>query len=259
MEQLTGKIVLRSLTGKRQTTCFASPLPMKNNGELYRGIVPSFVKTEHKEQFPYIPDETTRIALDDGTTFDPENETDKVTISWLLSPQDKSKTHPYVVWNKEDARSKPSARFYVENKEAEADKTVSRKKRIIQAQNLIASELTEGQKINLAKATGLSSADKYSKNQLEEYLFNYAESSPDLIIRLSSKESSTDLTLSGFVSDLIKHKIIGRRGRGAYKFGNGEDAIVLGLDNEAIIKFLKDSKNKETLESLKLTLDQETK
>lgn len=251
----TSTITLRHKEGLK-TEVFASPVELKSNGQLYRGFIPTFIPKGEEDKYAMIPSYDTRVSIKDGTVLDPTDPFDAITIGWLLSPHDPKKTHPYVALKSEDINSKPTAMFFVENKEKASAMKVSRERKVSKLKTQIFDYSNE-QKIKLAKALGNQNAEHYSVSSLEEYLINQVELYTDRIELLIANESQ--INKLAFVRDLIKFKVIEKRKAGSsYVFGDVEP-IAVGLDEELVADFLSKPENKEIFDSIKLVLQEKKK
>lgn len=261
-------VVLRNAWGKRgqHTTIQPQKDRMGRYPECVRQVDPTTGKMIYldadkklsQEDFNALIPENHDIVISDGTVFDLNNpyrrnewECIKNCRAIAESRDAVDENGNFLIDGTPDSRMYDSygmtarygaAEYYVERPGLEAKKKLTRKKLILQAQNYISND-TKGYDgwLRMAKVLGRNMSNQPAAD-VEEFLFSVAEKTPEKIIDLYT---GGDLGLR-FLLITAKEKGIIKKTQGVYFYGE----VPLGGSDDAIIDWMKTSKNKQTLDIL---------
>lgn len=254
-------IVLRSVYGKVGMKYFIQPCKDPKTGRLPDCVKPVtstgdlIITDAERNSGRFFVKETDTISVEDGTTFDLKDQYDKAR--WeaikncpLIAPERFAKDAQgnYLIdgtvgWKSERPRY-GVAELYVDRPGYEAQKRISRKKLIHNAASYIINDPrgSEGQRL-IARLLG-----KHMTNipdaDVEDYLLQVAEKSPEKIINLYVGD---DLSLRLLFCEATDKRVIYRK-QGLYMFS---DNVILGASDDAVITWMKEAKNKKTLELIR--------
>lgn len=260
---LSNKIVLRSVRGKVGNKVLIQPCKDPQTGK-YADCVKRVdsnndmilsEKERNDENRIYFVKETDVFTVVDGTTFDLDDVRDR--FIWeaikncpLIAPDyyAKDKNGNSLIngtpgWNSKAPRF-GVAELYVERPGVEANRRVSRKKLIHDAQSYIYDD-ERGAEGRVLKARLLGHRmDHMPDADVTDYLIQVAEKDPDKIINLYTGGDTSVRLL--FIEARDKHVILYKN-----KLYTYADNVVLGASDEAVILFLKDPKNANVLKLIK--------
>lgn len=207
--------------------------------------------------------EDEQIVVYDGIVFDLNKERqaaewEAIKNCFLIAPDRYAKDEQgnYLIDGSTDINSRGNygqasrygkAELYIERPGMEAKKRLTARKLRLQAQNFIMSDESgyEGW-LRMARVLGRNMSNQPAAD-VEEFLFSVAESTPEKIIELYT---GGDIQLRLLFSTAKEKKVITKRGN-VYYFGTGDQNIVLGGSEEAVIDWMKNSKNAKALELIR--------
>lgn len=159
----------------------------------------------------------------------------------LFAPSRDARDEDGVLLIDGDAKKYGTAELFVDVPGEESERSVSRKKLIIQAMNLVEQDSIEGR---LTKCKLLGKNMRYApSSDVEDYLYQIAEKSPARIIDLYT---NGDTALRLLLIE-AKEKNIIRKKNGVFMYGES----VLGMTDDAVINFFKIASNKTIFEEIK--------
>lgn len=140
-----------------------------------------------------------------------------------------------------DAKKYGTAELYVDVPGEESERSVSRKKLIIQAMTLVEKDSVEGR---LTKCKLLGKNMRYAPaTDVEDYLYQIAEKEPSRIIDLYT---NGDTALRLLLIEARERGIIKKK-NGVFMYGES----VLGMTDDAVINFFKIASNQTVFEEIK--------
>lgn len=256
-------IVLRNVWGKSGQKCLIQP--QKNS----KGIYPDCVRKvdangdmilKPGDNPDYLIPENEVFVIQDGTTFnldDPYQEAQWKAIEncFLIAPSRfaKAPNGDYLIDGTVDSVSNSSygqksrygkAELYIERPGLESQRKLSRTKLELQATNYIYDYGYEDW-LTFAKVLG-HNMDNQPAPDVEYFLVSVAKNTPEKIIDICT---GGDLAHRVLFIDAKKKGIIRKR-NGVYVFGE-DNNLILGASEEAVIEWMKQTKNKKTLELIK--------
>jgi hypothetical protein len=193
----------------------------------------------------YIPEDLD-IVITDGTTFnlaDPlqYNKWMAIKDHDLFAPARDARDKDGVLLIDGDAKKYGTAELYVDVPGEESERSVNRKKLIIQAWNLIEKDSVEGR---LTKCKLLGKNMRYAPaSDVEDYLYQIADKTPSKIIDLYT---NGDTALRLLLIE-AKDKNIIKKKNGVFMYGES----VLGMTDDAVINFFKIASNNTVFEEIK--------
>lgn len=254
-------VVLRSVYGKVGIKYYIQPCKDPKTGRLPECVKPVnaagdlILTDDERNSKQYFIKETDTLVVEDGTTFNLNDEVDK--CKWeaikhcvLIAPERYAKDDQgnYLIdgtvgWTSQRPRY-GVAELYVDRPGYEAQKRVSKKKKIHNASTFILDDPrgNEG-RLLIAKLLGKHMSHVHSSD-VEDYLLSIAEKDPDKIIALYTG-NDTSLRLL-FIEAKDKRVIYLKQGLYLYA-----DNVVLGATDDAVISWMKDAKNRKTLELIR--------
>lgn len=206
--------------------------------------------------------EDEQIVVHDGTVFDLNNERqaaewEAIKNCFLIAPDRYAKDEKgnYLIDGSTDVNSINNfgrasrygkAELYIERPGMEAKKRLTARKLRLQAQNFIVQDEGgyEGW-LRMARVLGRNMTNQPAAD-VEEFLFSVAEKTPEKIIELYT---GGDIQLRLLFSTAKEKKII-RKNKNIYYYGDDQQRI-LGASEEAVIDWMKDSKNAKVLELIR--------
>lgn len=245
------KIVFRALNPKTQQPVRLCPLPsLSNGGKHYTGQGSTGfyenLSQHEKDDMAYVITPETYVQIHDGKVLNLENPIDNDNWKWMQK-------HPYVVMDRRKATSSRDARFYIENKEAEAKELISKDKLITDAKTAMYNASSEMLNV-VAKAFGHPSPEGFSSEEIYRFLIDIIQDTPQAVIDSFSPEKRAETNVRSLFTDLQRYKII-IKSRGSYYFG-GEHGIHLGRSEEELVDFLLDDDNKSTVDAMTAQLNE---
>lgn len=193
----------------------------------------------------FIPEDLD-IVVTDGTTFnlaDPLQYNTWMAIKDhdLFAPSRDARNDEGVLLIDGDAKKYGTAELYVDVPGEESERSVSRKKLIIKAMNLVESDSVENR---LTKCKLLGKNMRYAPaSDVEDYLYQVCEKDPNKIIDLYT---NGDTALRLLLIEAREKNII-RKKNGVFVYGES----VLGMTDDAVINFFKIASNKTIFEEIK--------
>ena len=206
--------------------------------------------------------EDEQIIVHDGTVFDLNNEHqaaqwEAIKECFLIAPDRYAKDTQgnYLIDGSTDINSQNNfgqasrygkAELYIERPGMEAKKRLTARKLRLQAQNFIVND--DGGYdgwLRIARVLGRNMTNLPAAD-VEEFLFSVAEKTPEKIIELYT---GGDIQLRLLFSTAKEKKVIKKR-NSIYYYGTDQQ-VVLGGSEEAVIDWMKDSKNAKMLELIR--------
>jgi hypothetical protein len=208
------------------------------------------LEKESRGEAAYIK-ETEVFVIEDGKTFDLNDIYDNAI--WeaikncdMIAPDRFAKNDKgeYLIDGTIDPKSKRPrygmAELYVDRPGFEAQRRVSRRKLIVEASNYIMND-ERGYEGRLLVAKVLGRDMKNQPNaDVEDYLLSIAEKTPEKIINCYT---GGDMQLRMLFIDAKENGVIVKK-NGLYLYG---DNVTLGATDNAVIEWMKTSKNQKTL------------
>lgn len=193
----------------------------------------------------FIPEDLD-VVVTDGTTFnlaDPLQYNTWMAIKDhdLFAPSRDARDSEGVRLIDGDAKKYGIAELYVDVPGEESERSVSRKKLVIQAMTLVEKDSVDGR---LTKCKLLGKNMKYAPStDVEDYLYQIAEKEPNRIIDLYTNGDTALRLLLVEAKDkgIIKNK------NGVFMYGDS----VLGMTDDAVINFFKIASNKSVFDEIK--------
>lgn len=193
----------------------------------------------------FIPEDLD-VIVTDGTTFnlaDPLQYNTWMAIKDhdLFAPSRDARDSEGVLLIDGDAKKYGTAELYVDVPGEESERSVSRKKLIIQAMTLVEKDSVEGR---LTKCKLLGKNMRYAPaTDVEDYLYQIAEKEPNRIIDLYT---NGDTALRLLLIEARERGIIKKK-NGVFMYGES----VLGMTDDAVINFFKIASNQTVFEEIK--------
>lgn len=250
-------ITLRGPYGKVKSVWF-NPVKDKN------GMYPSFVREVRRnangesemilsekdlndpERAGFIPADM-EILVEDGTTFDLDNLLERhkweaIKNSELIVEERGARDEKGNLIIDGDKNRYGRAEFWVEKPGVESARRIERIKLITKANNFIEKDSAEGRavKVKLLGKRMYNAPD----SDIQDYLYQKAETNPNMIIDLYTGQDQQLRLL--FIEATDKNII--RKVSGIFMYGD----VRLGVNDEAVIFFLKDPANKQILDEIKI-------
>lgn len=257
---ITNTITLRSVWGKVGQTYFIQPQRGSNgrypdcvkrvdsNGDII--LTQEELAKESKGLAAYIKEDTV-FKITDGKTYNLDDIYDKaeweaIKNSELIAEDRyaKDSNGNYLIDGTTDSEKGHtrygSAELYVDRPGLDAQRRVTRRQQIVNASNYIINDERgyEG-RVSVAKVLGRN-MNNMPNADVEDYLLSIAEKTPQKIIDCYT---GGDMKLRIFFVDAREEKVIIKK-QGLYMFG---ETTVLGATEEAVIEWMKDSKNAKIL------------
>ena len=265
---LSNIIVLRSVWGKANQNYVLQPqrdkygqLPKCVRRVNAQGDMILSEKDKEGSLEGLIPEDE-QIVVHDGTVFDLNNERqaaewEAIKNCFLIAPDRYAKDDKgnYLIDGSTDANSINNfgrasrygkAELHIERPGMEAKKRLTARKLRLQAQNFIVQDESgyEGW-LRMARVLGRNMSNQPAAD-VEEFLFSVADKTPEKIIELYT---GGDIQLRLLFSTAKEKKVI-RKNKNIYYYGNDQQKI-LGASEEAVIDWMKDSKNAKVLELIR--------
>ena len=254
-------IILRSVFGKVGQKYFIQPCKNPKTGQYpdfvkrVNGMGDMILTDSERNSGQYFIPETEVFIIEDGKTFNLDNEVDKrqweaIKYCPFIAPSRDAKDDQgnnlidgTMGWKNANPRY-GRAELYVYHPEEEANRRVSKKDKFRRALNFIYDDPKGNAGRILAcrllgkNMRGVSDAD------ITDYLVSVAESDPDKIITVYAGDDVSLRLL--FIEAKDKHIIYVKNKLYMYT-----DSIILGATDDAVITWMKDPKNKKLLELMK--------
>ena len=265
---LSNIIVLRSVWGKANQNYVLQPqrdkygqLPKCVRRVNAQGDMILSEKDREGSLEGLIPEDE-QIVVHDGTVFDLNNERqaaewEAIKNCFLIAPDRYAKDDKgnYLIDGSTDINSINNfgrasrygkAELYIERPGMEAKKKLTARKLRLQAQNFIVQDEGgyEGW-LRMARVLGRNMSNQPAAD-VEEFLFSVADKTPEKIIELYT---GGDIQLRLLFSTAKEKKVI-RKNKNIYYYVNDQQKI-LGASEEAVIDWMKDSKNAKVLELIR--------
>lgn len=265
---LSNIIVLRSVWGKANQNYVLQPqrdkygqLPKCVRRVNAQGDMILSEKDREGSLEGLIPEDE-QIVVHDGTVFDLNNERqaaewEAIKNCFLIAPDRYAKDDKgnYLIDGSTDINSINNfgrasrygkAELYIERPGMEAKKRLTARKLRLQAQNFIVQDESgyEGW-LRMARVLGRNMSNQPAAD-VEEFLFSVAEKTPEKIIELYT---GGDIQLRLLFSTAKEKKVI-KKNKNIYYYGDDQQKI-LGASEEAVIDWMKDSKNAKVLELIR--------
>ena len=249
-------ITLRSVYGKVKTYYF-NPIKEKNglnlpfvkkvrvNQDGDSEMILSEAEMNSPERAYFIPEDL-QIEVTDGKTFDlddpyQKNIWESIKNSSLIAPERDARDEKGNLLIDGDIRRYGLAELYVERPGVESQRRVSRIQLINKAYNFITDDSAE-HRLTICKLLGKNMRNM-PDSDVQDYLYQKAEKDPNLIIEIYT---SSDQALKLLLIE-AKQKNVIRQDRGVWMYSD----TALGVTDDAVILFFKDSRNKRIFDSLK--------
>lgn len=230
-------LTLKAVYGKQQGPTDICPV-YDSVAQRFLGVEELNEEEKRKSVRPVSGDTTRR--LEDGLIIDFSRDVDVVDWAWM-------KHCDQLAMNREEADMSNAALFYVYNEEKLVKERVKSTDKIFEALTFIKkasqTELAQRCRLILGNTSGLKPLD------IEDYMKDTAMKNPDLIIKIFSDENfKTRL----FVHELLDAKILRKDAKSKVYFYNDK---ALGASEEAVVEFLNDPANQESVAIFKLELE----
>lgn len=229
-------IKLKSVYKTGKTT--VQPVKDKVTG-WYKGV--PRLSDEEKKKLVYWAEPTSKFTIQDGTTFDLNDEAQKVTWEWV-------KFCPCIAPSEEDCQFTPGAEFYIHMENKQAEINVSRKEKKYKAVAYILQDNSANYPTR-AELLGVN-MDGESPIILKEFLLDQAETNPDKILAIYE---GNDVSLRLLLIKAKKMNIVTIDGSGMHRYGN----TVMGMTESTCISWMQDSGNKFVVEQLEKEVNPE--
>lgn len=254
---MSNKIILRSVYGKVGIKYLMQPCINPRTGRY-----PDCVKQVNSQGDMILTDAernsgkyyiavTDTFIIEDGKVFNLDDEIDAaqweaIRYNSMIAPSRDAKDSNGKSLIDGDQSNRPGARYgaaelYIYQPGVEAEKRVSRKRLVHNAIEFILND-EKGYDGRVLRAKLLG---KYMQNQsnadVEDYLIQVAEKDPERIINLYTGD---DIRLRLLFIEAKEKRIIIYKNK-VYLYG---DNIVLGATDDAVIAWMKDSRNKKVLD-----------
>jgi hypothetical protein len=207
--------------------------PVRDNTGWYRGI--ERLSEDQKKERVHWAEPTSKYVIKDGTTFDLNNEAQRITWEWV-------KHSPCICQTYEEVQFTPGAEFWIHHEGEEAQKSLSRKELKYKAGELIMKDNAANYPLR-TKLLGVN-MDHESAVVLKDYLLDIAEQTPDRIIKIYESHDLSYRLL--FLKALDKGLIRRDDHTGIYTYGN----TVLGMTEDSAVAWMQDTANKNLVEML---------
>jgi len=242
------EIVFRAYRPATQQSCTCRPCKERKSNRLYTGQGQSghyeTLTTEEKAKLPFIIDASTVVVVTHGMKLNLDDPVDAANWKWL-------QRHPYIAIDKDKGIHITDTVFYVENVEKEAEERVSKdKKRTLAKGKVYAASFDE--LIKVAKSLDHPSPESFTRPMLEDWMVDKCHSMPAAVSDTFNPENSAIVNARIFFNELTRHAILTRHG-GIYRM-NGEKGTVVGHSDEAVLEFILEEKNGETVKALRAML-----
>lgn len=258
---ISNVIVLRSVYGKVGIKYFIQPCRDPKTGRYPDCVKPvnshgDIITTDaERNSGKYFIKETDTFVIEDGTTFNLDDEID--AAKWeaikncvLIAPDRYAKdaSGNYLIDGTVGWKSKKPrygvAELYIDRPGYESAQRVSKKKKIHNAASYILDDPkgSEG-RLLIARLLGKSMTNMPDAD-VEDYLLSIAEKDPDKIISLYTGD---DTNLRLLFIEARDKKVIYIKNK-LYLYA---DNVVLGATDDAVITWMKDPKNRKTLELIR--------
>lgn len=256
-------IILRAAWGKRGQKYYITP--QKDKKGLYPDCIRKvdangdMILKPGDDPYLLIP-ENYIFTLQDGTTFDlsdprQEKEWRAIENCFLIAPSRfaKNSDGSYMIDGTVDTVTNSAygansrygrAELYVEQPGLESKQKVTRKKLELQAKNYIY-KYGYGDWLLFARVLGRN-MDDLPEADVEYFLMSVAEKTPEKIIDICSGGDLANRVL--FIA--AKEKGIIKKHNGIYTYGE-DDNLILGASEEVVIDWMRQPKNKKTLELIR--------
>lgn len=258
---LSNVIVLRSVYGKVGIKYFIQPCRNPKTGRYPDCVKPVnsqgdiIITDNERNSGKYFIKETDTFVIEDGTSFNLDDEID--AAKWeaikncvLIAPDRYAKdaSGNYLIDGTVGWKSKKPrygvAELYIDRPGYESAQRVSKKKKIHNAATFILDDPkgSEG-RLLIARLLGKSMTNMPDAD-VEDYLLSVAEKDPDKIINLYTGD---DTNLRLLFIEAKDKKVIYIKNK-LYLYA---DNVVLGATDDAVITWMKDPKNRKTLELIR--------
>ena len=259
-------VVLRSVFGKVGQKYYIQPQKDRNgrypacvkrvDSQGYIILTPEELLKESRGEAAYIKEDAL-FVIEDGKTFNLDDvyeaaEWEAIKNCELIAPDRFAKNDKgdYLIDGTIDPKSKRPrygvAELYVDRPGFEAQRRVTRRKLIVEASNHIMND-ERGYEGRLLVAKVLGRDMKNQPNaDVEDYLLSIAEKTPEKIIEICSGGDLANRVL--FIT--AKEAGVIRKRNGMYTYGEDGD-LILGASEEAVIDWMRQPKNKKTLELIR--------
>lgn len=258
---ISNVIVLRSVYGKVGIKYFIQPCKDPKTGRYPNCVKPVdshgdiIITDAERNSGKYFIKETDTFVIEDGTTFNLDDEID--AAKWeaiknciLIAPDRYAKdaSGNYLIDGTVGWKSKKPrygvAELYIDRPGYESAQRVSKKKKIHNAATFILDDQkgSEG-RLLIARLLGKSMTNMPDAD-VEDYLLSVAEKDPDKIINLYTGD---DTNLRLLFIEAKDKKVIYIKNK-LYLYA---DNVVLGATDDAVITWMKDPKNRKTLELIR--------
>lgn len=254
-------IVLRSVFDKAGIKYYIQPCKDPKTGRYPACVKPVnsqgdlILTDKERNSGEYFVKETDTIIVENGTTFDLNDEIQRKTWeaikhSTFIAPERYAKDSKgnYLIDGTKGNSTNPrygSAELYVDNPGYEAQIRVNKKKLVNSATTFILDDERgpEG-RILRARLLGRNMNNKPDAD-VTDYLLEIAEKDPNRIIQLYTGD---DISLRLLFVEARDKKVILVK-NGVYIYGDTD--VVLGASDDAVLTWMKSAKNKRTLELIR--------
>lgn len=198
----------------------------------YKGV--PRLSDDEKKKLVYWAEPTSKFTIKDGTTFDLNDEAQRVTWEWV-------KHCPCIAASEEECQFTPGAEYYIHMENKQAEINVSRKEKKYKAVSYILQDNSAYYPIR-AELLGVN-MDGESPIVIKEFLIEQAELYPEKVLAIYE---SNDVSLRLLLLKAKKMNVVTIDGSGMHRYGN----TVMGMAETTCIAWLQDPSNKHLVEQL---------
>lgn len=226
-------ITLKAYYGRQQGPLYLNPVKNRTTGKLLgvKNLSPAEKLTAIKE----VTADTQRKIVD-GLILDLSDPVDEIDWAWI-------KENKEIATSEEEANNNPQALFYVYEPDREIDATLEKSDLEYEAMKLI-KESTAAKRREFCMYLGMD-VDGFRDKDVEEYLVTTvkAKNGPPRILAIRNDRNFKEKL---FLFRLLKSRTVTKDKNGIYKYGD----ILIGLNQDAAIMWLNDTKNRDIVGKL---------
>ncbi len=201
--------------------------PVPDGMGWYKGV--KRLSEADKKELQYWAEKDSSVVIKDGTKFDLNKPSDRVTWEWV-------KHSSAIADTEEQCQLSDVAEFYIYVEEEEANEEVKSMEKELKAMTYINEDSTSNY-VQRAALLGVD-MDGASSLVLKQYLYTIAKSSPDKIIRIYEAK---DISLRLLLLKAIKNNIVSVDSSGMYRYGNN----ILGMSEDTTVAWMLDTDHKD--------------
>jgi hypothetical protein len=227
----TNIIILKAYYGRQQGPLSLNPVKDLNTGK-FRGV--KLLSEQKKLDAIKVIDGNTTRRISDGLTLDLSDPVDALDWDWI-------KENKEIVASEQEANDNPQALFYVYHPDKEIDVALEKFDLNYEATKLV-KESTPEERRDLCRYLGMN-VDGFRDKDILEYLAGRVKSSPKTILKAAEDPNYKEKL---FLQQLLDAALFKKDSNGIIKYGD----IIVGLNKDAAIVWLNDSRNRELVGKL---------